>query len=955
MDRNSLCRTVLVLAVVLVGGGAGSAARAATFVVNTSDDLNDAVCNAAHCSLREAINAANADAVADVIEFDIPGAGVHTISPTMRLPQITQPVTIDGFTQPGASANTQAVGSDAVMLIELDGTNAGLSPGIEGFTSGCTIRGLVVNRFQRTGISFVLTSNGNTIVGNYVGTDPTGTIDLGNGENGILLFQGPAGNTIGGPTPADRNLVSGNGNNGIYIQDAGTGNTVQNNYVGVDASGDAALGNGANGIVVQGTASTQVGGTGALEGNLVSGNLGSGMRIGAAGADDNVVEGNRIGTDIGGVDALPNAANGVFLFGGATGNRIGGVSSLPNLGPSDSAGNLISGNGGIGVSIANAGTSNNLVQGNVIGLDALGMTALPNGSHGVRINQGAGNVVGGTAAGLRNTISGNLGSGVVVTGAGADANVVQGNYLGTDLVGTAAIGNALHGAAVSGGATATLVGGAGPGEGNLISGNGEHGVQIGGAATTGTQVAGNTIGIDFTGTAALGNTLDGVHIMGGASGNTVGGAAAGAGNLIVANQGGVVAEEPATTGNVVQGNLIGVDPTVTAGFGNAQGVRLFDGASAQVAGNRILGNAVGVLLEGGGQTEAGSTGNCVVFNADGMIETGGATFESAWWGAADGPSGAGPGSGDTVTAGVDFDPFLVAAPAGCPTYGEISGTKFRDLTADGFSGDDPPLAGVTIVLWLDGGNGTFDGGGGDDTMAATGVSAVGTGAYRFGHLLPGNTYFVAEDPADLAGQGLIQTDGGDDFANGVTWYTVTVADGTVAAGRDFANFVEADEADLSIAKTASAQQAAAGSTLTYTVTVTNEGPGSATGVVVTDDLPAGVTLVGTTGCNEDPNGVPTCTLGSIGPGSSVAYEIEVMIDDGFVGKLVNQVSVTGTSPDLDPANDADLATVVVGEPSILEIPTLDPVGLGVLVLTIVGGALLLLRRTEDLAGSGDGR
>ena len=105
-----------------------AARAAAAIVVDNIVDPGDGVCGSPGCTLREAITAANGNPGADIINFNIPGAGVHTITPTSPLPTIIEAVTIDGYTQPGASENTLAVGNDTVLLIELDGTNAGASP-----------------------------------------------------------------------------------------------------------------------------------------------------------------------------------------------------------------------------------------------------------------------------------------------------------------------------------------------------------------------------------------------------------------------------------------------------------------------------------------------------------------------------------------------------------------------------------------------------------------------------------------------------------------------------------------------------------------------------------------------------------------------------------------------------------------------------------------------------------
>src|SRR5437762_1571537 len=218
-------------------------AQAAVITVTTvSDDLTP---NDGSVSLREAITAINAgndlgdpDITAqnpgtfgtnNTINFNIPGAGVKTINvgtdPSasgIPLPTITKPVTINGYAEPGASVNTLANADNAVLLIQLNGSSAGA--GSHGLTlgagsGGSTIRGLVVNRFAANGIG--VQSNGNTISGNFIGVDPTGTTRMPNGTfpnsgDGILI-QNASNNTIGSPANGDRNVVSGNAIGGVHI------------------------------------------------------------------------------------------------------------------------------------------------------------------------------------------------------------------------------------------------------------------------------------------------------------------------------------------------------------------------------------------------------------------------------------------------------------------------------------------------------------------------------------------------------------------------------------------------------------------------------------------------------------------------------------------------------------------------------------------------------------------
>ncbi len=207
-------------------------------------------------SLRMAIEDANANGGADSIDFNIPGFGPHTISPTAALPPITDPVTIDGYTEPGTSANSNPDGNNAVLLIELDGSAAGGSA--QGLflnnVSGCTIRGLVINRFAQNGI-YILGGSGHLIEGNFIGPGPNGTVAFPNAFNGVDV-SGATGVTVGGASAASRNLLSGNGDNGVYLEFGATGNTVLGNYIGTNRHGTGDLGNGNNGIAIETGANT---------------------------------------------------------------------------------------------------------------------------------------------------------------------------------------------------------------------------------------------------------------------------------------------------------------------------------------------------------------------------------------------------------------------------------------------------------------------------------------------------------------------------------------------------------------------------------------------------------------------------------------------------------------------------------------------------------------------------
>ena len=190
-------------------------AAADTFVVTNSSDPSDGSCDS-DCTLREAIMAANANPGPDIIEFNILGTGVKTMVPLSALPTITETVIIDGYTQPGASENTLEEGDDAVLLIQLNGMSAGSVVGLDLHADNCVVRGLVINRFEVSGI-FMFSGTGNVIEGNFIGTDAAGTADLGNGGSAGVFLSAENGALIGGPLPAARNLISGNDGDGILF------------------------------------------------------------------------------------------------------------------------------------------------------------------------------------------------------------------------------------------------------------------------------------------------------------------------------------------------------------------------------------------------------------------------------------------------------------------------------------------------------------------------------------------------------------------------------------------------------------------------------------------------------------------------------------------------------------------------------------------------------------------
>ena len=340
-----------------------------------------------------------------------------------------------------------------------------------------------------------------------------------------------------------------------------------------------------------------------ISGLVVNGMPGPGgdaLRIQGPISTGNVIAGCYIGTDPTGTSVVTNGGTGIAVILGANGNRVGGTSSGEK--------NLISGNT-FGIRIAGTPTStagSNIIQGNFIGTNVSGTAALGNTASGVIINGTNDNLIGGTAAGAANVVSGNAQQGVHIVGLTFDTNpdpdaetfavnpatgnIVQGNFLGTNAAGTAAIQNGVDGVRLNHGAQGNLIGGTAPGARNICSGNFAHGVHLDGIRGSDTPstpvqnnvVQGNLMGTDVTGTLPIPNQLAGATVFL-AQHNLIGGTGAGQGNIIAFNTGGSVPDGQG--GSIVvpgagvtvstlpetPGGEIGVDPTV---------------------GNRISGNSI---------------------------------------------------------------------------------------------------------------------------------------------------------------------------------------------------------------------------------------------------------------------------------------------------------------------------------------------------------------------------
>ncbi len=377
------------------------------------------------------------------------------------------------------------------------------------------------------------------------------------------------------PTITDPVLIDGYTQAGASANSAAP-NQPLNTALRIELAGDLA-GSVANGLVL-GAGS----GGSTIRGLAINRFAKIGVRIDGAGG--NTIAGNFIGTSFNGAAAMGNGEDGVIIVSSAN-NTIGGVTP--------GAANLISGNTLGGVAIINTPSTGNKVQGNRIGVDVTGTVDLGNSGLGVLSYQGAGTIVGGTAPGAGNLISGNGLHGVWML-SGANNAIIQGNTIGTNLAGNAAIGNSANGILIEG-STNAQIGGAAPGAGNVISASSNYGIFLDGNSSD-AVIQGNLIGTDRTGTQPLGNGNRGIYVPN-SSRVTIGGLAAGEGNVIAKSGGSAISIQDGT-GHMILGNKIGTDLSGTINLGNNGGIDLSSVNNSVIKGNVIAFNNSGLGVSG---------------------------------------------------------------------------------------------------------------------------------------------------------------------------------------------------------------------------------------------------------------------------------------------------------------------------------------------------------------------
>jgi hypothetical protein len=545
-------------------------AFAATYTVTNANDSGAG-------SLRQAILDANANAGADIINFNNAFASPYVINLASDLPAITDGVTIDGTTAADAAGTDVQInaggrtyglkftnGNSILYGIAVYGNSSTAGIWAQGQSTNLTVGGAssarqLVESDGSTGSGIWFDNSHGSVVNSLVGAT------TGNGT-GIKIDGGSSGITIGDGTANGRCVISKNTANGVDVQGTATNVVVRGNFIGTDKTGAVDNGNGLNGIYFgSGVTGSSIGlGSSGTDTNVVSGNDNVGILVEAAGT---TIRGNYVGTNMSGTAAIGNSSHGILIQ--SSNNVIGGTGSNEL--------NLVSGNGGDGIRIdaTPRAASGNTIKNTRAGVNFAGTAALANSGSGLRIQAGAiNNTVGGTNNNEGNVFSGNTSRGIFIKDTNSTGNnIVYGNRVGIGLDGNTAVGNAAAGIEIQG--DSTLVGmtlGSGT-PNNVISSNGSFGIWLNGADNA--TIINNIIGWNQNKSSALANTDTAIQIDATSQNNTIGIASANNSNDIRPANGKACVNLTATAGNgnPIRGNNCANGFTyITKSGGNAGAV-----------------------------------------------------------------------------------------------------------------------------------------------------------------------------------------------------------------------------------------------------------------------------------------------------------------------------------------------------------------------------------------------
>jgi uncharacterized repeat protein (TIGR01451 family) len=908
----------------------------ATFTVQSAADDGSAG------TLRWAVNQVNSDSGPDTIQFNLPGPGVQVIALSSPLPQITTAVTIDGTSQPGYSGSP---------LIQIDGTHAGSSSaGLLISCGGSTVEGLVITGFSGPAIELA-TGGGNLVLGNELGTNPAGMAAAPNGE-GIKIL-GSWGNSIGGTSAGQGNLISGNLGAGIEIANsaqASSANVLQGNFIGTTASGMKGLPNQGSGILVNGATSNVIGGSASGAGNVVSCNLGCGVQL-ISGATKNTLVGNLIGTTADGKSVLPNQTDGVLLD-GAPGNVIGGED------PGD--GNIISGNLGNGVNAVHQATSN-LIEGNDVGTDLTGTLSLGNRANGICLGASH-NSVGSLNSGGGNTIAyngtGSVGAGVQLVGL-VDQDTIVSNSIHD---------NAGLGINLGNGPTPNHQPGSGPGPNDFQNypilsapvSNGQSTTLSG--TLLGQPSSAYTVQVFWSPQADPSGFGEGQHLLSTFTVSTDSHGNASFSPSLPSSPPGAVLSATATdsAGNTsefspdvqIQGvtdiavTLVATPSPVGAG-GTLTYVATVTNVGSLDANNVVLSDQLpgNVMVESArssqgsppmpiGRTVSAKLGTVpvhgtatltIVVSVQSAPGTTLSDSASATLQETDPTPGDNSATVTTPVVGVaDLSVAITASPSTIHHGDSLTYTIAAQNLGPG------QATGVTITLPLASGLGF-----------ASATSSQGTASFRSGQVTASLGTL-----ASGAGATVTVVVGGEAPGQFTSTATISSVNYDPVSSNNSASVTVTvlPVIDLGVAIAANPSPVATGQTLVYTLNATNQGPDAASAVTVSDVLPSGVTFVSaSSSAGSAPTisaGTVTALLGALSPGASATVVITVVPTVSPGATLLDSATISSPEFDSNTSNNSASLLVPVRPVSNLAV-TMTPSGSSVPIGQTIGYSMVV--------------